>query len=187
MATVTFLLDPSTNVGLDLPYFAGPIVPAKPHYEMRALASPGPGYVTWRSDDVPDFAGTLAPAPIVYGTAVVTSAWGLTDVQWRDALPTFQSVTSSPATVEDPGGGIIFVLVDTSSISWINNGVVNLPVSPSSIGGRVTVKDDGGQADTKNIRVDGNGNTIDGDAYETISVQWATLELIWNGTHWRIF
>ena len=185
MAVATFFVDTS-NVGRDTTYFAGPTLPTS-HYMMRALANPGPGYVTWRVDGAPDFAGVQAPSPIVVGSAVVSSEWGLADIQWRDALPTFQSVTTSPAAVTDPGGGITFVLVDTSAPSWINNGAVNLPSSPSSVGGRVTVKDDGGQADVKNILVNGNGNTIDGGASQAISVQWATLELIWNGTDWRIF
>lgn len=39
---------------------------------MRALANPGPGYVTWTVFQ-PDFAGTYAGAPIQAGTAVIAS------------------------------------------------------------------------------------------------------------------
>lgn len=41
-------------------------------YVMRALANPGPGYVTWTVFQ-PDFAGTYAGAPIQAGTAVIAS------------------------------------------------------------------------------------------------------------------
>ncbi len=45
---------------------------ASPLYTMRALANPGPGYVTWQYA-YPDYAGTYAPAPILAGTAVIVS------------------------------------------------------------------------------------------------------------------
>lgn len=45
---------------------------SSPVYTMRALANPGPGYVTWQYG-YPDFLGTYAPAPIMVGTAVIVS------------------------------------------------------------------------------------------------------------------
>lgn len=42
---------------------------SSPLYTMRALADPGPGYVTWQYG-YPDYAGTHAAAPILAGTAV---------------------------------------------------------------------------------------------------------------------
>jgi hypothetical protein len=45
---------------------------ASPLYTMRALANPGPGYVTWQYG-YPDYAGTHAPSAILAGTAVVVS------------------------------------------------------------------------------------------------------------------
>jgi hypothetical protein len=44
-------------------------------FKMRALASPGPGYVTWVVSDTPDFAGAQAPAAIQGGTVVVSDYW----------------------------------------------------------------------------------------------------------------
>lgn len=44
-------------------------------FKMRALASPGPGYVSWVVSDAPDFAGAQAPASIQPGTAVVSDYW----------------------------------------------------------------------------------------------------------------
>ncbi len=45
------------------------------YFKMRALASPGPGYVTWVVSGTPDFAGAQAPASIQPGTAVVSDYW----------------------------------------------------------------------------------------------------------------
>ena len=47
------------------------------YFKMRALADPGPGYVTWVVADTPDFAGTFAPAPIFVGTVVVADTWSV--------------------------------------------------------------------------------------------------------------
>ena len=44
-------------------------------FKMRALASPGPGYVTWVVSGAPDFSGAQAPGAIQVGTAVVADAW----------------------------------------------------------------------------------------------------------------
>lgn len=41
-------------------------------YTMRALANPGPGYVTWQHG-YPDFLGVYAPSPIIAGSAVIVS------------------------------------------------------------------------------------------------------------------
>lgn len=45
---------------------------ASPLYTMRALANPGPGYVTWQYA-YPDYAGVYAPAAILAGTVAVVS------------------------------------------------------------------------------------------------------------------
>lgn len=45
---------------------------ASPIYTMRALANPGPGYVTWQHG-YPDFLGVYAPSPIIAGSAVIVS------------------------------------------------------------------------------------------------------------------
>ncbi len=44
-------------------------------FKMRALASPGPGYITWVVQDDPDFTGTQAPSAIQVGTAVIADTW----------------------------------------------------------------------------------------------------------------
>lgn len=44
-------------------------------FKMRALANPGPGYVTWVVSGTPDFAGVQAPGAIQPGTVVVSDYW----------------------------------------------------------------------------------------------------------------
>lgn len=44
-------------------------------FKMRALANPGPGYVTWVVQDDPDFTGAQAPSAIQVGTAVIADTW----------------------------------------------------------------------------------------------------------------
>lgn len=45
------------------------------YFKMRALANPGPGYVTWTVTTTPDFSGGQAPAPIQPGSAIVADTW----------------------------------------------------------------------------------------------------------------
>lgn len=44
-------------------------------FKMRALANPGPTYVTWVVQHFPDFTGAQAPSAIQVGTAVVADSW----------------------------------------------------------------------------------------------------------------
>lgn len=52
-------------------------------YVMRALANPGPGYVSWTVFR-PDYAGSYAPAPVQAGTAVIASGPLPEDIQEVD-------------------------------------------------------------------------------------------------------
>lgn len=47
------------------------------YYKMRALADPGPGYLTWVATGAPDFTGTGAGGPIQAGSAVVADQWSI--------------------------------------------------------------------------------------------------------------
>lgn len=49
-----------------------------------------------------------------------------------------------------------------------------------------SVKDSGGAADTNNITVDGNGNTIDGAATWIIATRYGAADFHYNGTEWSI-
>ena len=53
----------------------GGVVGPTTYFKMRALANPGPGYLTWGATGVADFAGTGAPGAIQVGTAVVVVTW----------------------------------------------------------------------------------------------------------------
>lgn len=45
------------------------------YYKMRALADPGPGYVTWVVPGTPDTTGTFAPSAVQVGTIVIAAVW----------------------------------------------------------------------------------------------------------------
>jgi hypothetical protein len=62
---------------------------------------------------------------------------------------------------------------------------VTLPASPTT-GQTVPVKDSSGQATLYPITIDGNGNTIDGSATISLSLDRASVTLIHNGTSWDI-
>lgn len=155
-----------------------------PSYKMRALANPGPGYVTWVTSNDPDFAGTLAPSAIQGGSAVIASSWGIGTVQYL-RVPTvdiIQSV-SDVATATDPGLGVTLVLVDTAAVSWDDLDTITLPGSPQN-GAEVIVKDDGGQANAKRITV-ASGLGIDGVPSVLISTIRGSLHVLFDGSEWR--
>lgn len=66
------LLAPA-GVGASEPFPSGSA--AVNYFKMRALADPGPGYLTWVAAGSPDFTGTGAGGPIQAGTAVVADHW----------------------------------------------------------------------------------------------------------------
>ena len=154
------------------------------HYKMRALADPGPGYVTWVVDSYPDFAGDSAPSAIQVGTAVVTSSWGIEVLQQvpRREVAFLQSV-NAPTTVTDPAKETVMVEVDTSAGTWSANDTLLLPATPLTDCG-VIVKDVGDLAATKPIVVDGNGNLIDGSSSKTIQTDREARHFVFNGTFW---
>jgi hypothetical protein len=51
----------------------------------------------------------------------------------------------------------------------------------------VVVKDDSGNAQSYPLTVQGNGYLIDGSGSYTLSSNWASISLIFNGTKWNIF
>ena len=50
----------------------------------------------------------------------------------------------------------------------------------------VTVIDIAGNASVNNITVDGNGNTINGEATQTLVADYASITCVYNGTEWNI-
>lgn len=51
-------------------------------------------------------------------------------------------------------------------------------------GKRITIKDSGGSASTKNITFNGNGVNVDGAATAVISTNWGSLTVQFDGTRW---
>lgn len=72
------------------------------------------------------------------------------------------------------------ILVDTSSARTIN--LVASPVT----GTTYRIKDNVGTAATFNITITPNAGTIDGAATSVINTNWGSLDIVYNGTSWRI-
>lgn len=156
-----------------------------PSFKMRALADPGPGYVTWVVDQNPDFTGTEAPSAVQAGTVVLSSSWGLDGVQYLrvPTIGTIQNVATA-ATATDPGVGATLVLVDTADAAWNDLDTITLPAAPQN-GAEVIVKDDAGNANVKKITV-ASADNIDGAPSRIIQTQRASLHVLFDGTEWRV-
>jgi hypothetical protein len=72
------------------------------------------------------------------------------------------------------------ILVDTASARTIN--LVASPVT----GTTYRIKDNVGSAAANNITITPNAGTIDGAASYTISSNWGSIDLIYQGTSWRV-
>lgn len=97
------------------------------------------------------------------------------------------NVNASPfdlATVVD-GAGENFVLVDTSFLAWLANGILFLPGVPQA-GVRIHIKDVAGQADIKPISVNGGGHLIDGQTSRLIQIPFESLLVTYDGSKWVV-
>lgn len=74
--------------------------------------------------------------------------------------------------------------VITVQLSVPGASTVTLPLSPSTSNSYI-IKDGTGDAASNNITIDGNGNTIDGQATFVINDAYGALEIIFNGTEWN--
>ena len=156
------------------------------YYKMRALADPGPGYVTWVVDTLPDYTGVFAPASIQGGSAIVSDRWDTEAFLYRGIQQDkTTSNTTGPVTVADPMGGLILLGVDTSDVAWLDLGLITLPATPQ-VGSEVVIKDIGGQADSKRIAVDGDGNDIDGQENRLLDSQYEAMHLVFGGVQWSV-
>lgn len=61
---------------------------------------------------------------------------------------------------------------------------VTLPASGMTTGQQFAVVDGSGNANSYNITIDGNGNTIRGSSTATISLNYGSAFLVWDGTTW---
>lgn len=85
------------------------------------------------------------------------------------------SLTSLTLATED------YLLISTATA----NRTVFLPASPSSWQAH-NIKDGAGNAKTKLLTIDGNGNTIDGCDKVTINGPYSCFTVVYNGTEWSI-
>jgi hypothetical protein len=77
------------------------------------------------------------------------------------------------------------ILVDTSSVNWLNGSQIILPSSGIITGTIIIVKDSGGLAASKMIVINGNGINIDGSSVN-ISANYGFQKMIFNGTEWFV-
>lgn len=72
------------------------------------------------------------------------------------------------------------ILVDTSSARTI------VPLASPTTGQIHRIKDNVGSAAANNITVTPSGKNIDGAASTTINQNWASIDIVYNGTQWNI-
>jgi hypothetical protein len=126
------------------------------------------------------------------------------------AIPVFDGITGkaikeSVATIDASGyiSGILNInkrrvagvssniSIDTSVGDYYyigtltGNITITLPASPSA-GEQYIIKDSSGYLNTYSATIDGNGNNIDGQATQTMNIQYMAITLIYNGTSWDI-
>ena len=96
------------------------------------------------------------------------------------------------------GGGNLRVVTASGNISVLSTDntiiinktiaattTVTLPASPA-INQPVTIKDGAGNANTYNITVSGNGNTIDGGNTYVIGGAYGSISMMWTGSFWSV-
>lgn len=87
-------------------------------------------------------------------------------------------VSSSPTNLSETDE-FVAVLLTAAPIT------VNLPAAPTS-GTALIIKDVNGLAATHNITIDGNGANIDGAATQSMSSNFESVSVVFNGTVWSI-
>jgi len=137
-------------------------------------------------DTIPDYTASFAPAATQAASAIISVRWEEEDLLYS-ALPEDKtmSTVSGPALLVDPQGGVLFLGVDTSQGTWTDLDTIVLPASPFN-GSEIILKDIGGQANTKRITVNGNGNDIDGLASRLIVNPQEAMHLVFGGTQWSV-
>ena len=75
------------------------------------------------------------------------------------------------------------IYADTSSASGAFT--LTLPSTPV-LGLTYKIKDSSGAASTKNVTISGNGKNIDGSSTYVLNLNYAMIELIYNGTQWNV-
>jgi len=129
--------------------------------------------------------GTLSPLSIDEDGAWAEFVWMSTVNDWRMFTPIV-------------GGGLQTLVIDNLDSPWsaldeqelfadTSAGTITIDLEASpSLGYRVRIIDHDGSWGTNNVTVNGNGNNINGAATLTLNVNDAWVELVYNGTEWRV-
>jgi hypothetical protein len=72
------------------------------------------------------------------------------------------------------------------SVIATNSGNIILPAAPAN-GTQLIIKDRNGLASTKNITIQGNGNTIDLAASYVLAGNFDSVQLLYENGNWEIF
>ena len=90
------------------------------------------------------------------------------------------TITSGSSYQALPTDNAIFVNKTIGSAT-----LIELPARPATLQ-TIFITDAKGDADTHNITIDGNGNTIAGASTYTIGSQKGGITIVWNGSEWSI-
>lgn len=93
--------------------------------------------------------------------------------------PTVSTALIANTTLADADG---FYRANTS----VGALTIKLPASPTP-GRRITLKDSAGAAATNTLTFDGNGHNIDGTATITLTVNWQSVSVFYDGTTWLLY
>lgn len=146
-------------------------------YYMRAFKTSSPtGYVTWSVIGAPDTTGTFSG----YSPGELSNIIINNQIETGGSGVTFNNIgidsTDSPYTAVLSSASINVLNVDSSSGSV----TILLPLSPVT-GVSVMIKDVMGTSEINNITIQGNGNTIDGNAQVILALNESSIWIQFNG------
>lgn len=118
--------------------------------------------------------GEPIPVPVGNGWRLISTAVSTNVVYyvWSQGSPVI-TVTTTPYNAQD---GDEIILVDATS------GAITVNLATPVDGTQITIKKIDASANT--VTIDGNGNTIDGSATQTIGTQYTALKLAADGNNW---
>ena len=136
----------------------------------------GTGQVAYTAGDIlySDVTNSLAVLPIGNDGETLQIASGI--ITWK--LPSLRISSLIVVNVLDKDR---FVMISGAP----GSPTVNLPSTPA-ISQRHTIKDRAGTAATSGITVDGNGNPIDTLSSTTISADFDSVDVVFDGIQWNI-
>lgn len=140
----------------------------------------GTGQSTYNQGDILYSDATDSLTALASGSAgQILSIGG--SIQWVDhtiAPYTVTTATANPYTISNGDDAIL-----TSGTLGLH-----LPATPEAIGQRHIIKDRLGNAGSANVTVSGSPDgltLIDGAATQTISTNWGSLNVFWDGVQWN--